>query len=107
VLVGTNDGALIWADLHKVSQDNRTKIHIYYSDYGSDEDEGRTPLHMSDFAPWSRFLVDGKAPFGIEAWEERVKIVVKIVMLEAGYIHGTVSGIPSALLASIRANIDK
>jgi hypothetical protein len=68
VVLDTNDDALIWAYLRKVSQDNRTKMHIYYSDYGSDEDEGRIPLHMSDFAPWCRLLVDDKAPLGMEAW---------------------------------------
>jgi hypothetical protein len=51
VLLGKNDSALIWAHLRKTSQNKMTKIAFYYSDYGSDEDDDRTPFNMSDFAP--------------------------------------------------------
>jgi hypothetical protein len=107
VLLGTNDRALIWAYLRRVGTDNRTRLEIYYSDYGRDENKGRTFLHMSEFVPWCRLLVGDKASLGSHVWEDRVRIIVKIVMLEAGYCDGTVSGIPSAMIAVIRANIDK
>jgi hypothetical protein len=86
---------------------NRSNMEIFYSDYGSDEYEGRTRFHMSEFAPWCSLLVGDKAPLGSDKWEERVKIVVKIVMLEAGYCDLTVYAFPPTMLAAIRANIDE
>jgi hypothetical protein len=90
------------------SKDNsRSNMEIFYNDFGSDEDEGRTSFHMSEFTPCCHLLVGDKTPLGIDTWEERVKIVVKIGMLEAGYCDLTLYGFPTVVLAAIRTNIDK
>ncbi|KAL1800970.1 hypothetical protein ACET3X_001312 [Alternaria dauci] len=98
VLLGTNDGSRVWSHLRRVRKNHKTLMEIHYDDNRGGE-EGHTPFAQSDFLPWCRV--------GAHEWEERVKRVVKIVMLEAGYSESVVSQIPSSLLTAIRMNLEK
>jgi tryptophanyl-tRNA synthetase len=106
VLLGTNDGARVWAYLRKVRKDHNTTMELHYDDNRSGE-EGHTPFVQSEFVPWCHLVADNKCPVGAPAWEDRLKFVVKIVMLEAGYSEATVSLMPLDLLTAIRRNVEK
>jgi hypothetical protein len=106
VLLCVNDGARVWAYLRRMSKDHRTILELHYDDNRSGE-EGHTPLAQSEFVPWCHLFADDEFPVGTLGWEDRLKIVVKIVILEAGYSEATVAWISPELLTSIWNNVDK
>jgi len=107
VLLGTNDGTRVWGYLRRMMSNHKTTMEVHYEDNRGGDNTDHTPFAQSQFVPWCRLIADGACPLGTAAWEERLKIVIKIVMLEAGYSEATVSGIPADLLTSIRKNVEK
>ncbi|KAI4928029.1 uncharacterized protein J4E92_005511 [Alternaria infectoria] len=107
VLLGTNDGTRVWGYLRRIMSNHKTTMEVHYEDNRGGDNTDHTPFAQSQFVPWCRLVADDACPLGTAAWEERLKIVIKIVMLEAGYSEATVSGIPADLLASIRKNVEK
>ncbi|KAI4922886.1 hypothetical protein J4E90_001321 [Alternaria incomplexa] len=107
VLLGTNDGSRVWGYLRRIMSNHKTTMEVHYEDNRGGDNTDHTPFAQSQFVPWCRLVADDACPLGTAAWEERLKIVIKIVMLEAGYSEATVSGIPADLLTSIRKNVEK
>ncbi|KAI4657414.1 uncharacterized protein J4E79_007487 [Alternaria viburni] len=107
VLLGTNDGTRVWGYLRRIMSNHKTTMEVHYEDNRGGDNTDHTPFAQSQFVPWCRLVADDACPLGTAAWEERLKIVIKIVMLEAGYSEATVSGIPADLLTSIRKNVEK
>ncbi|KAI4686759.1 hypothetical protein J4E81_008420 [Alternaria sp. BMP 2799] len=106
VLLGINDGTRVWGYLRRIMSNHKTTMEVHYEDNRGGDNTDHTPFAQSQFVPWCRLVADDACPLGTAAWEERLKIVIKIVMLEAGYSEATVSGIPADLLTSIRKNVE-
>ncbi|KAI4697028.1 uncharacterized protein J4E84_000153 [Alternaria hordeiaustralica] len=108
VLLGTNDGVRVWAYLRKI-QNNGAALEIHYDDNRGGDETDHTPFAQSQFVPWCRLVANEACPVGTLAWENRLRIVAKIVMLEAGYSDATVASKNTAgdLFASIRRNVEK
>jgi len=108
VLLGTNDGVRVWAYLRKI-RNNGAALEIHYDDNRGGDETDHTPFAQSQFVPWCRLVANEACPVGTLAWENRLRIVAKIVMLEAGYSDATVASKNTAgdLFASIRRNVEK
>jgi hypothetical protein len=90
----------------KNDEDHRTILKLHYDDNRGGE-EGYTSFAQSDFVPWCHLFADGEFPVGTLDWEDRLKIIVKIVMLKAEYSEATVAWISPEMLMSIWNNVEK